>query len=421
MKRIIVGVVMGAFALGLAAPLAAQNSKDEIKKRILKKVEDYLKAEEDRILKEIEKIIDEELGLTSKTPKEKKPGFVGINIGDLSDEDRQELGLEEGEGVMVTMVMEDMPAAKAGLQEGDVVLSVGEKKVGASQALIDEIKKAGAGETVTLKILRGDEEKEIKVTLAERPEEQPEAPPTPPDRNEEPKQDEGARERMRERIREFMKKERPADEAPPKVEEPREDGAVDDLLRRIDRWLASEEVQKAVAQALDKIENAERYLEKDERGVWRLTEQIVDLLRGRLEKIAPEDLDAQMRKMKEYVENQFDVELPELPGGDEAAPESGNSGFLGIMVDEIDDSVRAQFDIEEGVGVVVTAVKDGSPAGEAGVKPHDLVLKIDGQWVRGEVGLAKAMKRAAAGRTIEMTVLSGGKEKTVKATLAVKP
>lgn len=323
MKRIIVGIVMGAFALGLAAPLAAQNSKDEIKKRILKKVEEHLKKEEERILKEIEKIIDEELGLTSKTPpKEKKPGFVGINIGELSAEDREQLGLGEGEGVIITVVQEGAPGEKAGLQEGDVVLSVGAKKVGAVQSLIDEIKKAGAGETVTLKILRGDEEKEIKVTLTERPEEQPERAPTPPD--EEPKRDESSRERMRERIREFMNKEKPVDEPAP------------------------------------------------------------------------------------------------VPVPDEPAPDGG-TGFLGIMVDEIGDDVRAQFDIEEGVGVVVTAVQDGSPAATAGLELHDLVLKLDGKWLRGERDLAKLMKRATAGQSIELTVLTAGKERVVKAVLAAKP
>lgn len=428
MKRIIAGIVAGAFALGLAAPLAAQNSKDEIKKRVLKKVEEYLKREEERILKEIEKIIDEELGLTGKTPpKEKKPGFVGINIGELTAEDRTELGLAEGEGVIVTMVMEGQPAETAGVQEGDVVLSVGGKKVGKTQELIDEIKKAGAGEKVKLSILRGDEKKEIEVTLAERPD-QPEEPPAPPDeRMEEPKQDDESRARMRERIREFMKQERPADEpatpkTEPKTETPREDGTVDRMVTRIEEWFASSDVQKSVDQVLAKLEDmglaVEQYLSKDEEGVWRLSERVVELLRGRLEKFAPEELEAQVLKMKEQLEKQFDLELP---GFGAPAPSAGGSAFLGIMVAELDDSVRAQFDIEEGVGVAVTTVKEGSPAEQAGLKPHDVVLKIDGKWVRGESDLAKVMKRAAAGQTIELTVLTGGAERTVKAELTAKP
>lgn len=74
-RRSVVGCLALVFALNAAA--FAQNDKEAIKKKILEKIEAKLKAEEEKILKELEKIIDEELakldGGAPKDPEPKKP------------------------------------------------------------------------------------------------------------------------------------------------------------------------------------------------------------------------------------------------------------------------------------------------------------------------------------------------------------
>jgi S1-C subfamily serine protease len=431
-KRWFVGLFIGLFALA-AVPAAAQ-AEAELKKRILQKVEEKLKSEEARILKEIEKIIDEELGLKPKEtppkedpPKEaKKAGYLGIGIAELTEDMRAELGLDAGEGVMVTQVAPGLPAEKAGLQQEDVILSIDKKKVGDSKSLIEAVSKSGAGAVIEIKILRGTDEKTLKATLVEKPAAQPERPPEPPPKKSEP-QNEQSREEMRQRIRDFMKK-REGGETPkeePKTE-PEPKGNIDELIGQIDQWLKSDEVQKAAAQAVEKMEglgmDVEKYLQKGEDGVWKLTEDFHDLLKARLERFTPDQLKVEIEKHRKMLQDLFGFELPEFPATKEApASKTGDTpGFLGIMVDELDDAARAQFDIEEGVGVVVTAVQENSPAANAGVKAHDIVLKINGAWLKGERDLAKALKRGKEGDTLEITLLSGGKEKTVKATLAAK-
>jgi S1-C subfamily serine protease len=65
-------------------------------------------------------------------------------------------------------VLKSSPAAKAGLQAEDIILEVNGDKVGDASSLGSLIQKYAVNDTITLKILRGKETKEIKVTLEER-------------------------------------------------------------------------------------------------------------------------------------------------------------------------------------------------------------------------------------------------------------
>jgi len=69
-------------------------------------------------------------------------------------------------GVLISSVVPDTPASKAGLQTGDLILEV-EPDGPASAELVRRITRdATPGESITLKIKRGDETKEIVVELA---------------------------------------------------------------------------------------------------------------------------------------------------------------------------------------------------------------------------------------------------------------
>lgn len=70
-----------------------------------------------------------------------------------------------GQGARVQAVTPDGPAAKAGLQSGDVIVSVNGQRVDDAVSLITEIRKNAPGDQVTLTLDGG---KEIKVTLGQR-------------------------------------------------------------------------------------------------------------------------------------------------------------------------------------------------------------------------------------------------------------
>jgi serine protease Do len=83
------------------------------------------------------------------------------------------IGLDEGKNgeVVIGMVEPNGPAAKAGLKVRDAVLSVAGRKVPSPDQLVAAIQSYRPGQTIKLKIRRGDEEKEIEATLARRPRE----------------------------------------------------------------------------------------------------------------------------------------------------------------------------------------------------------------------------------------------------------
>jgi len=75
----------------------------------------------------------------------------------------------------------------------------------------------------------------------------------------------------------------------------------------------------------------------------------------------------------------------EQVASNEEAPsrsEDSLSKNVGLRVAELSDSTRQQFRIAEGVnGVLVTAVKPGSPAEDAGLRPGVVILQVDGAAV----------------------------------------
>lgn len=71
-------------------------------------------------------------------------------------------------GVLLVSVTPGSPAAKAGLKRGDIVLKVADKAVNQAAELAATIRAAQAGDKLTLTVQRGDEERELTLTVGER-------------------------------------------------------------------------------------------------------------------------------------------------------------------------------------------------------------------------------------------------------------
>jgi hypothetical protein len=99
------------------------------------------------------------------------------------------------------------------------------------------------------------------------------------------------------------------------------------------------------------------------------------------------------------------------------APAPGGLEF-GIKVDPVEETLRDQFSLKEGEGVMVGEVKPGSTAEKAGVKKHDVILKLDGKAVGDTWGFRKDVLRALAEKPeFDLEILRSGKRQTLK----VKP
>jgi sulfur carrier protein ThiS len=94
--------------------------------------------------------------------------YLGVDIADVSTERLGALKLKEEHGAEVTMVDQDAPAGKAGLQEHDVILSVNGAAIESAAQLRRMIKETPPGRTVTLGISRDGQPLSIKVQLADR-------------------------------------------------------------------------------------------------------------------------------------------------------------------------------------------------------------------------------------------------------------
>jgi len=72
-------------------------------------------------------------------------------------------------GAEVTSVGDGTPAAKAGLEVGDVIVAVNGERVESADALVGHVREKSTGDEVTLTVLRDGKSIEIKATLAAKP------------------------------------------------------------------------------------------------------------------------------------------------------------------------------------------------------------------------------------------------------------
>ncbi len=73
------------------------------------------------------------------------------------------------EGAKLTQVAENSPAAKAGLKVGDIVITLDGKPIKANEDFLAQMRTHKAGDKLTLAMRRGDDKKEIALTLGDRP------------------------------------------------------------------------------------------------------------------------------------------------------------------------------------------------------------------------------------------------------------
>ncbi len=78
-------------------------------------------------------------------------------------------GMDRPRGVLITQVNDDTPADKAGLRNGDIILSVDEKAIKNPSMLRNVISLSEVGEKVRLAIVRDGAEKDVYVQLEELP------------------------------------------------------------------------------------------------------------------------------------------------------------------------------------------------------------------------------------------------------------
>ena len=93
-------------------------------------------------------------------------GWLGVYIQPVTREVAEAYGLDDPRGALVSDIMPQSPAEKAGLRRGDIITSVAGKRVEESQDLVFMIRRHLAGDTVDLEVFRDGKSETLPVRLA---------------------------------------------------------------------------------------------------------------------------------------------------------------------------------------------------------------------------------------------------------------
>jgi hypothetical protein len=87
--------------------------------------------------------------------------------------------------------------------------------------------------------------------------------------------------------------------------------------------------------------------------------------------------------------------------------------YLGIALGPVDESLAAQMNLDDGVGVLVRAVLPDSPAAKAGVQQHDLLHYFNDQLLINEEQLYTLVRQAGTGTEVTLKLLRKGKTESI--------
>ena len=96
-------------------------------------------------------------------------GWLGVEPTEITPEVAETFGLKQTEGVIITGVLQDGPAAKAGVKPGDVLLRVADKDIRNVGELLSHIAALPPGKSVRVELVRRNAPMALDVTPAQRP------------------------------------------------------------------------------------------------------------------------------------------------------------------------------------------------------------------------------------------------------------
>ena len=96
-------------------------------------------------------------------------GWIGVEPNDLSPELAETFGVKAASGVIITGVLQNGPAAQAGIRPGDVITAVAGKTLASVSELLSHVAALKPGVPARFRLLRREEKVEIDVTPGLRP------------------------------------------------------------------------------------------------------------------------------------------------------------------------------------------------------------------------------------------------------------
>jgi serine protease DegS len=96
-------------------------------------------------------------------------GWLGLEVQALTPELAESFGLLNSPGILVAGVYSGGPAAKAGLQPGDVILQLADENAQDGRSSMNQVARMAPGEQIDIKILRNGDPVTLTATIGIRP------------------------------------------------------------------------------------------------------------------------------------------------------------------------------------------------------------------------------------------------------------
>jgi serine protease Do len=99
-------------------------------------------------------------------------GYIGVSLQPIDETIAASMGVPKNRGELIRGVTPGAGAARAGIQQGDVVITVNNQPVTPDQSLAYLISKVPPGRSVPVELIRAGDRRTVNVTVGERPSEE---------------------------------------------------------------------------------------------------------------------------------------------------------------------------------------------------------------------------------------------------------
>ena len=96
---------------------------------------------------------------------ETRRGWLGVMIQNVTEELAKDMDLEEARGALIQKVAENGPADKAGIEEGDVIISYNKEDINDMRDLTTKVANTDIGKNIKIKVIRFGKIIDLKVKI----------------------------------------------------------------------------------------------------------------------------------------------------------------------------------------------------------------------------------------------------------------
>jgi serine protease Do len=96
-------------------------------------------------------------------------------------------------------------------------------------------------------------------------------------------------------------------------------------------------------------------------------------------------------------------------------------GWLGVRIQKVDDTIAESLGLGKARGALIAGVDEDGPSSKAGIRSGDVIVKFDGKAVDNVSDLPRFVANSPVGKDVDIVVVRGGKEQTLRATLGRLP